>query len=217
MGDLADSLLTGWASSSSSDEAHLLRHAYAAAGIVDPAHVDRDFRRRAGMDRPDVTEDDEADYRRMLRAPARAAKPGGRYPGLTDVHLAEAAQSLHRRAQAAHQEPTVVAYRGVHGEQARQLLAAAARGEPVHVRTDSISSWSTDRRVAERIARHGDHGAQTHAHAAVIEIRVPRAHVVASHRAGHVAMREKAEAEVIIANTRGYFDVAPERVYNVSR
>jgi len=119
----------------------------------------------------------------------------------------EAARSLSALAalsQAAHPEEEVVLYRGVHGEQAKQIREAAAKGEPFSVEVGIVSSFSESEAQAKKFARGGG---------VVVKQVVPRSSIVLSARAlPHLSVKNIVGKKEVAILTKGAMTIDPKDV-----
>jgi hypothetical protein len=95
------------------------------------------------------------------------------------------------KSQAAHSGDFVTLHRGVEGRQAEAIKQALKEGKPVHIATDTVSSWTDDHATARGFGN------------VVVSIRVPRSSIVASYKA-FPKQFIKAEREVAIATAGGF-------------
>jgi hypothetical protein len=95
------------------------------------------------------------------------------------------------KSQAAHSGDFVTLHRGVEGHQAEAIKQALKEGKPVHIATDTVSSWTDDHATAQGFGK------------VVVSIRVPRSSIVASYKA-FPKQFIKAEREVAIATAGGF-------------
>jgi hypothetical protein len=109
----------------------------------------------------------------------------------SDTETTKTAKAVAQVSQAMHDEE-VTLYRGVSGEQAAAIRAAMLAGQPVHVATDTLSSFTEDPDRSEYFAGKGG---------VIIKTVVKRSSIVMSHR----AFKElSAEKEVVVATAGGF-------------
>jgi hypothetical protein len=95
------------------------------------------------------------------------------------------------KSQAAYSGDFVTLHRGIEGHQAEAIKQALKEGKPVHIATDTVSSWTDDHATARGFGN------------VVVTVRVPRSAIVASYKA-FPKQFIKEEREVAIATAGGF-------------
>lgn len=120
--------------------------------------------------------------------------------GMTDDKVSKDFAAMAGVSQAQYDEETVTVYRGVFGEQARQIREAAAKGENVEIDVSVLSSFTEDEKIARKFGRADLEDVSKRG--LVFKLEIPRQSIIMSHRVAEFPLIKEEQEVVVLTQGR---------------